>query len=351
MEEKNININLGGFSTLLTIVFLVLKLCGVITWSWFWVLSPIIFSVGIIILIFIIIGVIVWINNRLQETEIMGNTLSDYLKSIAKYPLLSAEEELDLARRYTVDGDADAFEKMVNCNLRLVVHIAKHYQNVHLSLLDLIGEGNLGLITAVEKYDYTLGNRFSTCAVQWIKQAISKAITDKGRNVRIPAHMYQLMSQYRKAINDLGADGHLLTDEEIAAYLKIDTDKIKVLRQYKHDTLSLDMPLGDESEDTLGDLQADGSDTPIDYTERGLRAQLVKDAIATLKPRSQQIVKMRYGLGADGDPVAWRDEHTLEQVGAALGITRERVRQIEKESMTELRRALEKYNEEFAEYM
>ena len=131
----------------------------------------------------------------------MGNTLSDYLKSIAKYPLLSAEEELDLARRYTVDGDADAFEKMVNCNLRLVVHIAKHYQNVHLSLLDLIGEGNLGLITAVEKYDYTLGNRFSTCAVQWIKQAISKAITDKGRNVRIPAHMYQLMSQYRKALS------------------------------------------------------------------------------------------------------------------------------------------------------
>ena len=101
----------------------------------------------------------------------------------------------------------------------------------------------------------------------------------------------------------------------------------------------------------MGDLQTDGSDTPIDYTERGLRAQLGQDAIATLKPRSQQIVKMRYGLGADGDPVAWRDEHTLEQVGAALGITRERVRQIEKESMTELRRVLEKYNEEFAEYM
>lgn len=280
----------------------------------------------------------------------LTNPLSDYLRAIAKYPLLTADEEFELGRRIA-DGDADAFEKMVNCNLRLVVHIAKHYQNVHLSLLDLIGEGNLGLITAVEKYDYTLGNRFSTCAVQWIKQAISKAITDKGRNVRIPAHMYQLMSQYRKAINDLGADGHLLTDEEIAAYLKVDTDKIKVLRQYKHDTLSLDMPLGDESEDTLGDLQADNSDTPIDYTERGLRAQLVQEAISTLKPRSQQIVKMRYGLGADGDPVAWRDEHTLEQVGAALGITRERVRQIEKESMTELRRVLEKYNEEFAEYM
>ena len=278
----------------------------------------------------------------------LTNPLSDYLRAIAKYPLLTADEELELGRRIA-DGDADAFQELVNANLRLVVHVAKHYQNVHLTLLDLIGEGNLGLIAAVEKYDYTLGNRFSTCAVSWIKQAISKAIADKGRNVRIPAHMYQLMSQYRKAINELGADGHQLTDQEIADYLGVETDKIKILRQYKHDTLSLDMPLGDESEDTLGDLQADHSDTPIDYTERGLRAQLVQQALDGLKPRSRQIMKMRYGLGGDGDPVEWFTPHTLEQVGAELGITRERVRQIEKESLVELRRALEKYSDEFVD--
>ena len=278
----------------------------------------------------------------------LTNPLSDYLRAIAKYPLLTADEELELGRRIA-DGDQDAFQELVNANLRLVVHVAKHYQNVHLTLLDLIGEGNLGLIAAVEKYDYTLGNRFSTCAVSWIKQAISKAIADKGRNVRIPAHMYQLMSQYRKAINELGADGHQLTDQEIADYLGVETDKIKILRQYKHDTLSLDMPLGDESEDTLGDLQADHSDTPIDYTERGLRAQLVQQALDGLKPRSRQIMKMRYGLGGDGDPAEWFTPHTLEQVGAALGITRERVRQIEKESLVELRRALEKYSDEFVD--
>lgn len=280
----------------------------------------------------------------------LTNPLSDYLRAIAKYPLLTADEELELGRRIA-DGDQDAFQELVNANLRLVVHVAKHYQNVHLTLLDLIGEGNLGLIAAVEKYDYTLGNRFSTCAVSWIKQAISKAIADKGRNVRIPAHMYQLMSQYRKAINELGADGHQLTDQEIADYLGVETDKIKVLRQYKHDTLSLDMPLGDESEDTLGDLQADHSDTPIDYTERGLRAQLIQEVLDGLKPRSRQIMKMRYGLGGPTDPAEWYAPHTLEQVGAELGITRERVRQIEKESLVELRRALEKYHEEFAEFM
>ena len=156
----------------------------------------------------------------------MLTTFRKYLIEIGQYPLLDGSQELELARRYR-DGDESAKEKLILSNLRLVVNIAKNYQNTHLSISDLVSEGNLGLMVAVEKFNPDLGYRFSTCATPWIKQAISKAITDKGRNIRIPAHIYQLLSKYRKAVIELGADGHKPTDEEIARKLNVETEKLK----------------------------------------------------------------------------------------------------------------------------
>ena len=156
----------------------------------------------------------------------MANTFRNYLKEIGKYPLLTKEQEIELAYAYR-NGDMAAREKLINSNLRLVISIAKNYQNQHLSIMDLVGEGNIGLITAVEKFNPDLGYRFSTCATPWIKQAISKAITDKGRNIRIPAHIYQLLSKYRHVTAELEQDGHKPTDEEIAALRGIDVEKVK----------------------------------------------------------------------------------------------------------------------------
>ena len=156
----------------------------------------------------------------------MNNAFRDYLIEIGRYPLLTAKEETELALAYR-NGDMEARDKLINSNLRLVVNIAKNYKNSHLSIADLVGEGNLGLITAVDKYNPDLGYRFSTCATPWIKQAISKAIADKGRNISIPAHLYQLLAKYRHALAELEADGKKATDEEIARKLNVETDKIE----------------------------------------------------------------------------------------------------------------------------
>lgn len=265
------------------------------------------------------------------------NTLKDYLITIGQYPLLKPEEELDLAYKYR-NGDAAAREQLINSNLRLVVSIAKNYQNRHLDLLDLIMEGNTGLITAVEKYNPDLGYRFSTCATPWIKQAITKAITDKGRNIRIPAHIYAKLSKYRAAINDLTNEGIDITNESIAARMGITADEVEALRGWKSDTYSIDMPLGDDSEDTLSDLCADTSEpTPSGYAEESLTHDRLMSVISTFKPRVQTIIKMRFGLGEDGDPEDWRSEHTLEAIGLELGITRERVRQILNETLSTIK--------------
>ena len=155
----------------------------------------------------------------------MVNSFKKYLIEIGKYPLLTQEQEIELAKRYR-DGDLSAREQLINSNLKLVVSIAKNYKNTHFSIADLVSEGNLGLMQAVEKFNPDLNYRFSTCATPWIKQAISKAITDKGRNIRIPAHIYQLLAKLRCALKELEADGHTATDKELAAYLKVDGDKI-----------------------------------------------------------------------------------------------------------------------------
>lgn len=274
----------------------------------------------------------------------MNNTFRKYLIEIGQYPLLTAKEETELAIAYR-NGDGKAREKLINSNLRLVVNIAKNYKNSHLSIADLVSEGNLGLITAVDKYNPDLGYRFSTCATPWIKQAISKAIADKGRNIRIPAHIYQLLSKYRHALAELEADGHKPTDEEIARKLNVETDKVKELKGWLYDTISLETPLGADSEETVGDMIADShTETPYEYTEKQMIHNKILKVLDQFKPRTQSIIKLRYGIAADGDPDMYNYEHTLEEIGEILGITRERVRQIEKQTLAEMKLMWDRVN-------
>lgn len=268
-----------------------------------------------------------------------NNSFKDYLIAIGQYPLLNQEQELELGRRIKEEGDEDAREQLINSNLRLVVYIAKQYKNNYVGIEDLVAEGNLGLIAAVDKYDYTYGYRFSTCATPWIKQAILKALTDKGRPVRLPAHIYQQITQIKKFIDIFVAkNSREPTRAEIAKALGIDEEKVDSLFKWKQDTISMDMPLGDEEKNTIADTIADPNDIlPTKYVERQLMSEFIQKMISKLPVRTQIIMKMRYGLGNDKDPEDWKNEHTLEEIGAYLGITRERVRQIEKETIQNLK--------------
>ena len=254
-----------------------------------------------------------------------------YLKEIGQVRLLSAEEEIELARR-VAEGDKAAKDKLTEANLRLVVSIAKKYSGRGLHILDLIQEGNTGLIRAVDKFDYTKGNKFSTYATWWIRQAITRAIADQARTLRVPVHMVEVINKAtrcnRKLVQELGREPTL---EEIAAELNLPIEKIIEANRTAADTLSLDMPVGDEEDTTIGSfVEDDNTPGPADATSNTLLAEALAEILGTLTEREADVLRMRFGM-YDGRT------HTLEEVGQIFGVTRERIRQIENKAIRKLR--------------
>ena len=254
-----------------------------------------------------------------------------YLKEIGQVKLLSAEEEVELAKK-VAEGDQKAKNKLTEANLRLVVSIAKKYSGRGLHILDLIQEGNTGLIRAVDKFDWTKGNKFSTYATWWIRQAITRAIADQARTIRVPVHMVEVINKAtrcnRKLVQELGREP---TVEEIAAELGLPVEKIIEANRTAADTLSLDTPVGDEEDTSIGSFVEDErTPGPADATSNALLAEALKEILDTLTEREADVLRMRFGM-YDGRT------HTLEEVGQIFGVTRERIRQIENKAIRKLR--------------
>ena len=254
-----------------------------------------------------------------------------YLKEIGQVKLLSADEEVDLAKRVS-EGDQAAKNKLTEANLRLVVSIAKKYSGRGLHILDLIQEGNTGLIRAVDKFDWTKGNKFSTYATWWIRQAITRAIADQARTIRVPVHMVEVINKAtrcnRKLVQELGREP---TVEEIANELGLPVEKIIEANRTAADTLSLDTPVGDEEDTSIGSFVEDErTPGPADATSNALLSEALKEILDTLTEREADVLRMRFGM-YDGRT------HTLEEVGQIFGVTRERIRQIENKAIRKLR--------------
>jgi RNA polymerase primary sigma factor len=265
--------------------------------------------------------------------DIADDSVRLYLREIGKIPLLSAEEELALAQR-VVAGDKDAKDKMAEANMRLVVSIAKRYVGRGLDLLDLIQEGNTGLLRAVEKFDPDKGFKFSTYATWWIRQAITRAIADQARTIRIPVHMVEtinkLLRTQRRLTQELNREP---TNEEIAAAMEIEVDKVEHIMKIKQDISSLDASIrDDEEESVLADfIEDEDTISPEESATNQLLKEQVKDMLSALTEREQKIIKLRFGL-EDGK------QHTLEEVGQEFSVTRERIRQIEAKALAKLRK-------------
>ena len=254
-----------------------------------------------------------------------------YLKEIGQVKLLSADEEVELAKR-VASGDKAAKDKLTEANLRLVVSIAKKYSGRGLHILDLIQEGNTGLIRAVDKFDWTKGNKFSTYATWWIRQGITRAIADQARTIRVPVHMVEVINKAtrcnRKLVQELGREP---TMEEIAKELNLPVEKIIEANRTAADTLSLDTPVGDEEDTTIGSfVEDDNTPGPADATSNALLAEALSEILGTLTDREADVLRMRFGM-YDGRT------HTLEEVGQIFGVTRERIRQIENKAIRKLR--------------
>jgi len=269
-----------------------------------------------------------YVNGDLVEST--TDALQLFLNEMARWPLLTAEEEVELAKLIE-RGDKDAKDRMVNSNLRLVVSIAKKYQGHGLSLLDLIQEGIIGLIRAVEKFDWRKGFKFSTYATWWIRQAVQRGVANKARTIRMPVHIVDRERKIARAERELLVKlGRGPTLAEIAKHAKLPQKQVREVQEAARAVTSLDRPVGEQGDAKLGDLFAGGESPPDEELEISLRQDALRRAVAELPDRERDVLKMRFGL--DGDP----DPKSLEAIGKVLGLTRERVRQIETDALQRL---------------
>ena len=269
--------------------------------------------------------------SALEETYSTDDPVRMYLKEIGKVPLLTPEEEQDLAKRMS-EGDELARQKLTEANLRLVVSIAKRYVGRGMLFLDLIQEGNLGLMKAVEKFDYTKGYKFSTYATWWIRQSITRAIADQARTIRIPVHMVETINKVVRTSRQLLQElGHDPTAEEIAQALDMPIDKVRDILKIAQEPVSLETPIGEEEDSHLGDFISDeGASEPSEAASQALLNEALLEVMDTLTEREQRVLKLRFGL-EDGRT------RTLEEVGREFNVTRERIRQIEAKALRKLR--------------
>lgn len=261
----------------------------------------------------------------------MNDPVRMYLKEIGRVPLLKAEQEVEIAHRIE-QGDASAKQELAEANLRLVVSIAKRYVGRGMQFLDLIQEGNMGLMKAVDKFDYRLGFKFSTYATWWIRQAITRAIADQARTIRIPVHMVETINKLiriqRQLLQDLGREP---TPEEIGAEMDMTTEKVREILKIAQEPVSLETPIGEEDDSHLGDFIEDQDATsPEDHASYELLKEQLEDVLDTLTDREENVLRLRFGLD-DGRT------RTLEEVGKVFGVTRERIRQIEAKALRKLR--------------
>ncbi len=273
---------------------------------------------------------------EIQDLESMMDSAADdsvrmYLKEIGRYPLLTPEEEKELGRRMS-EGDEEAKKKMTEANLRLVVSVAKRYTGRGLQFLDLIQEGNLGLMKAVDKFDHEKGFKFSTYATWWIRQSVTRAIADQAKTIRVPVHMVETINKVirtsRTLLQELGREPG---EEELAEALGMSVEKVRDILKIAQEPVSLETPIGEEEDSHLGDfIPAEGASDPAELASETLMREQIRKAISTLTPREQRVLELRYGLD-DGR------SRTLEEVGLEFGVTRERIRQIESKAIRKLR--------------
>lgn len=268
---------------------------------------------------------------KLMNQVYVDDPVKMYLKDIGKVPLLTQEQEIELAKRMS-EGDEEAKRQLSESNLRLVVSIAKRYVGRGMLFLDLIQEGNFGLMKAVEKFDYTKGFKFSTYSTWWIRQSITRAIADQARTIRIPVHMFETINKQKKVTRDLFQElGREPTYEEISKRMGVPVEKVIEIQKISQDTVSLDTPVGEEEDSTLGTfIQDENAVSPADSASIAMLKEQLMEVLATLTPREQKVIMLRYGI-EDGHT------RTLEDVGKEFSVTRERIRQIEAKALKKLR--------------
>ena len=266
------------------------------------------------------------------------NDISSYISKIEKFPILSAEEEYELIKKYHNEGDIEAAQKLVISNLRFVVKVANEYKKFGFQLTDLIQEGNIGLMKAVDKFEYKKGFKFSTYATWWIRQAITRSIADQARTIRIPVHMIETINKIvrtqRLILSEFGREA---TPEALAQKLRMPLDKVRKVLKISKEPVSLEKPVGDEEDSSLGDFIEDTK--ALAQLEQAIKSNLSEATtkiLSTLTPREERVLRMRFGVGMNTD-------HTLEEVGLQFSVTRERIRQIEAKALRKLRHPSRSY--------